>query len=82
MLRESNTPKWMQKRVSEITSLAEVEEKASKYLDKLIDERDEGDARKIRLEKNIERLREVHNTRSFFRQTQTDIQKRRDLHTD
>ena len=39
MLRESNTPKWMQKRVSEITSLAEVEEKASKYLDKLIDER-------------------------------------------
>jgi hypothetical protein len=70
MLRESNTPKWMQKRVSEITSLAEVEEKASKYLDKLIDERDEGDARKIRLEKNIERLREVQqeerNTRSFF----------------
>ncbi len=36
----------------------------------MIDDRDEGDARKIRLEKNIERLREVQqeerNTRIFF----------------
>jgi hypothetical protein len=70
MLRESNTPKWMQKKVSEITSLAEVEEKAANHLDKLIEERDEGDARKNRLEKNIEMLREVQEeergTRNFF----------------
>ena len=48
MLRESNTMRWMEKQVGEITELAEVEEKESEHLDKLVDERDEGDGRKRR----------------------------------
>ena len=70
MLRESNTPKWLKKQVGEITALAEVEEKAADHLDKLVEERDEGDERKRRTEQNVEILREVQEedrgTRSFF----------------
>jgi hypothetical protein len=70
MLREANTMRWMGKKVGEITVLEELEEKASDHLDKLLEERDEGDGRKRRAEKNVEILREVQEeergTRSFF----------------
>jgi hypothetical protein len=70
MLRASNTMRWMGKQVGEITALAEVEEKAADHLDKLMEERDEGDGRKRRAEKNIEILREVQEeergSKSFF----------------
>jgi exonuclease III len=70
MLRESNTVRWMGKQVGEITDLVEVEEKAADHMDKLVEEREEGDGRKRRAEKNIEILREMQEeergTRSFF----------------
>jgi hypothetical protein len=70
MLRESNTVRWMEKQVGEITELAELEEKATTHLDELLEKRDEGDARKRRAERNVEILREVQEeergSRSFF----------------
>ena len=70
MLRKSNTMMWMGKKIGEIDRLEEVEEKAEMYLDKLIEEREEGDEKRRRVERNMEILREVEederSTRSFF----------------
>jgi hypothetical protein len=79
MLRKSNTMRWMGRQVGEITRLTEVEEKAADYLDKLLEERDEGDARKRRTEKNLETLRDVQeeerSSRGFFGKLKTTYKK-------
>ena len=59
---------WMG--IGEIDRLEEVEEKAEIFLDKLIEEREEADEKRRRLEKNMTILREVEeeerSSRFFF----------------
>ena len=70
MIRESNPKRWMGKSINEIEDMNELHEKATEQLDKLLDERNENNEKKRRVEKNLNRLKEIDEedraTSGFF----------------
>ena len=75
LLLEAKAERWMGKKMSEMTSMKELNVKAMKHLYKLIKERDDMDERKQKIQEEIQRLKEINederNTRMFFERTKT-----------
>ena len=84
MIRESNPMKWMGKRMGEEMDLREMEEKAEDHLDKLLEELNEGNAKKRRIEKNLEMLRQIQEeertSKSFFNKIK-NVYHSQEIHT-
>ena len=71
MLRDSHTNQWTGKKIHEITDLKELEIDAERELDRLLEEREDNNVKKIQLEKKIQMLHQVQDddrpTKSFFK---------------
>ena len=76
LMRESNPSSWLGQKLGQIKNVKQIEEKASTYLDELIDKRDDLNVKKQHIKK---KLKEMENLRegervapSFFRRMKSE----------